>query len=77
MSNEKALSDLALAAFLSSKGYEILSIRGNGSKSFFVFEDSPELEQDMLRYFNRQGMVDALTYGEVLRNLKALILNRS
>ena len=77
MSKEKTLSDLALAAFLSSKGYEILGIRENGRKSLFVFEDTPELEQDVLKYFNRQGMVDALTYGEVLRNLKALVLNRN
>ncbi|MFB0507443.1 MAG: DUF5659 domain-containing protein [Thermodesulfobacteriota bacterium] len=77
MKQEKSLSDLALAAFLSSRGYEILGIKGNGKKSLFVFEDTPQLEQDVLKYFNRQGMVDALTYGEVLRNLKALVLNRS
>ena len=52
MLNEKTLSDLALAAFLSSKGYELLGIKGNGRKSLFVFEDTPELEQDVLKYFN-------------------------
>ncbi len=77
MNNKKRISDLALTAFLSSIGHEILDIEGNGGKSFFVFEDTPTLEQDTLKYFNRQGMVDALTFGEVLRNLKALVLNRS
>ena len=76
MNNKKRISDLALSAFLSSVGHEILDIESNGSKSFFLFENTPTLEQDTLKYFNRQGMVDALTFGEVLRNLKALVLNR-
>ena len=74
--SKKRISDLALSAFLSSVGHEILDVEADGRKSLFIFEATPQLEQDTLKFFNRLGVVDALTYSEVLRNLKALVLNR-
>jgi len=74
--NKKRISDLALSAFLSSIGHEILDVEAEGRKTLFIFKATPQLEQDMLKFFNRHGTVDALTYSEVLRNLKALVLNR-
>jgi hypothetical protein len=73
---KKRISDLALSAFLSSIGHEILDVEVDGRKSLFIFEATPQLEEDTLKFFNRLGTADALTYSEVLRNLKALALNR-
>ena len=71
----KRLSDLNLSAFLSVSGHKLLGVEGNGRQGFFVFEDTPELERDTLKFFNRETTVDALSFGEALRNLKALALS--
>jgi hypothetical protein len=71
----KRLSDLNLSAHLSVSGHKLLGVEGNGYKGFFVFEDTPELEKDTLKFFNREAVVDALGFGEALRNLKALALS--
>jgi hypothetical protein len=50
-------------------------VGGNGHKGFFVFEDTPELEKDTLKFFNQEAAVDPLSFGEALGNLKALPLS--
>jgi hypothetical protein len=70
----KRLTDLNLSAYLSVSGHKLLGVEGNGHKGFFVFEDKPELERDTLKFFNREATVDALSFGEAQRNLKALAL---
>ena len=74
--NHKKIHDLALSAFLSSIGHELKGMESDGGRGVFIFENSPNFEEDTLRFFNRKGMVDALTYAESLRNLKAMIKNR-
>ena len=73
--NTKEITDLALASYLSAIGHQLISIKpGVGRKLIFVFQKSEVLERDVLAYFNRNGKVDALTYYETVRNLKALAL---
>ena len=75
--NQKEISDLALASYLSAIGHQISSIKpGVGRKFIFVFQGSEVLEMDVLSYFNRKGTVDALTYYETVRNLKAIVLGQ-
>ena len=73
--NQKEITDLALASYLSAIGHQIQSVKpGVGRKLVFVFQGSEALKRDVLSYFNRKGIVDALTYYETVRNLKALVL---
>ena len=71
----KRLSDLNLSAYLSVSGHKLLAVEGDRQRSFFIFEDRPELDRDTLKFFNREAPVDALSFGEALRNLKALALS--
>lgn len=77
MNDKKRISDLALSAFLNSIGHEILGIESEGKRAIFVFQNSSKLENDTLRFFNRKGSVDALTFSESFRNLKAIVKNQS
>jgi hypothetical protein len=71
----KEISDLALATYLSTKRHKFRSIKADGKKLVFIFEDSELIEKDILAFYNRETSVDALTFSETLRNLKALVLH--
>jgi hypothetical protein len=68
--------DLALASFLAATGHKILSVKSDEKKSAFTFQQTEQLEKDILSFFNREGRVDPLGYSEMLRNLKALAMQR-
>lgn len=70
----REISDLALASFLATKGHKIHSIKPSGKKSLFLFEESDVLEKDILNFYNRSGAIDALTFAEMIRSLKAMTL---
>ena len=70
---ERKITDLTLAAFLSSQHHEILRIEPFSGRSIFVFRSTPELGQDELRFFNRQGSVEPLTFAETLRYFRAAV----
>ncbi len=70
---ERRITDLTLAAFLSSRKHEILQIEPNSGRSVFVFRHTPELAQDELRFFNRQGSVEPLSFAETLRYFRAAV----
>ena len=72
----KRLTDLNLSAYLSASGHKLLGVESTGRQGLFVFADTPELERDTLRFFNREATVDALSFAEALRNLKALAMNQ-
>ena len=48
--NQKEISDLALATYLSAIGHRISSINSSGNKSTFTFEYSKALEKDFLAF---------------------------
>jgi hypothetical protein len=70
----REISDLALASFLAAKGHSIHSIKPSGKKSLFLFEESDVLEKDILAFYNRKTKIDALTFAEMIRSLKAMAL---
>lgn len=70
----KEIHDLALASYLVTIGHKILSFKPERNKVIFVFEDSNNLEADILSFINRRASVDPLSFAEQMRNLKALVL---
>ena len=74
MIKEKVVTYLALARYLSAAGHKLHSMRPDQKKFAFIFLDSEALEKDILSYYNRTARVDPLTFAEIFRNLKALVL---
>jgi hypothetical protein len=75
MNENKEISDLALATFLSVTGHKLSSTpRTSGRKAIFIFEASEKLEKDILAFYNRTARVDPIGFAETFRNLKALVL---
>ena len=71
----KEIHDLALASYLSTIGYKLISVKSRDGRKFaFSFEESATLEADILSFYNRTAKVDPLSFAEVMRNLKALVL---
>jgi hypothetical protein len=68
---EKKLTDIALVAYLASKGYKMSRIDKGRDKSVFYFEDVDDIEKEILKYFNHEALVDPLKFSETLRNLRS------
>lgn len=63
-------SELALAAYLQIKGYKLKEVVSDGdSKAYFVFEDSPNLESDIVAYSSS----DFARYEASLRALRKIV----
>ncbi len=76
MSNQNKTDSLTFAAYLSSIGFEPISIERDSSspKYIFVFNISNEDFSSHADFFwSRKTSVDALTYSESLRVLKSRI----
>jgi hypothetical protein len=82
MEREKKLTDISLVAYLVSKGFKIKRIdrtRMNfkSIQSTFCFDAdfvdgaSDPLEEEILRYFNHEALIDPLKFSETLRNLRS------
>ncbi len=69
----RTVTDLALAAFLVSAGHPLQAIHRLDGRGAFLFEDMPGVAEAILRFYNRRGTVDPLTFAETLRNLKAAV----
>lgn len=63
-------TDIGLAAALIYSGVTLRDTLGNPRVSF-VFDDTPEIQDMVEKYFNRELMVDAQTYMFTLKSLKA------
>ena len=72
-SSEKKEVDIALVAYLVCMKFKIIRIdkSNDKTKSFFVFENTPELDQEILKFYNREGSVEPNHFHETLRNLKS------
>ncbi|MFH1759993.1 MAG: DUF5659 domain-containing protein [bacterium] len=68
-------TDIGLAAFLKCSGLEIKKAAQHKGRIIFSFIDDPLRKDLVYKYFNSQGIVDALSFKNVLRNLKAMINN--
>ncbi|MBC8185285.1 hypothetical protein H8E88_29680 [candidate division KSB1 bacterium] len=69
-SNQIKSDDLAFSAFLRMKGYQLIKLNQNKSKSSFTFEIGKEDAQGLKMTFINSSF---LTYYNELRNLKKLI----
>ena len=65
-------SDLYYAAYLKVAGVILLDTERDGSRIFFVFENSTNIKDLKKEYFNRTSRVPALTYADEIRTMKSL-----
>lgn len=73
MKTEFRTTDLPLASYLQLNGIQLLCVEpGERARSVFVFHETAEREQFLLRFVNRQGQVDPISFLNTLRTLKAL-----
>ncbi len=70
---EREIADLTLAAFLSSQKHQIIRIEPRNGRSVFIFQSTPQLQRDEIRFFNREGSVEPLTFAETLRYFRAAV----
>jgi hypothetical protein len=69
-------SDLALSAFLQSKGHKIRQVLRQNGRGVFVFDDTSELREDILRWGNNEEVsIRARGFVDGLRDLKGLVGN--
>jgi len=67
-------SDIALAAYLSMKGYPILDVSfGEDNKATFQYEDGPGRSKETLMFFNRQTQVEPIAFLNHVKSLKAML----
>lgn len=64
------------SSFLLSSGFQILSKDSNGSKVTLVFEETPQLKQAVMDFYNGSGKVSAKSFVDNFRSLKDFIFQR-
>jgi hypothetical protein len=70
----KQVTDLNLIAYLQTIGLKFLSSPKFSTRfTVFEFERTPELEEACLSFYERKAQVDALTFAENLRTIKAMV----
>ena len=77
MKKERPLTDLNLCTYLVTVNFKIERTSTEGKSMVFYFEDTPELEEAVLNFYNRRSQVDALSLFSNFRALKSLIFARS
>jgi len=56
-----ATADLSLSAFLQALNHQLVDVRRNErGRGKFVFADTPELRQDILRWANNEAAISPL-----------------
>ncbi|MGB8658570.1 MAG: DUF5659 domain-containing protein [Candidatus Zixiibacteriota bacterium] len=64
--------DIALSAVLKIEDFKLIRINRDSGKTFFVFEDKPDRSEVVMRFVNREILVEPLRFMEEIRNLKSL-----
>ena len=65
--------DLALAAYLTATGFVLKNHSKHYSEIYFEFEHSGQLEDEALKYFSRQALVEPVAFSQSLRSLKSIL----
>ncbi len=65
-------ADIALSAVLKIKEFKLTRINRDSGKTFFVFEDKPDRSDLVMRFVNREMLVEPIRFMEEIRNLKSL-----
>lgn len=65
-------SDIALSAVLKISEFKLLRVNRDLTKTVFIFEDKPERPKIVMRFVNREIVVEPIRFMEEIRNLKSL-----
>ncbi len=69
-----ATTDLSLSAFLQTRGHKIVKVTNRDGRGVFVFADSRELREDILRWGNNEAVsIKVRSFVNALRDLKGLV----
>ncbi len=69
-----ATTDLSLSAFLQARGHKIVKVVNRDGRGVFVFADSQELREDILRWGNNEAVsIRVRSFVNGLRDLKGLV----
>ena len=73
-SSEHSTPDIYYAAFLMTAGEKMLRTDREGNRVYFVFENSPHLQDLKMAFFNRSehSKVPALDYADNVKSVKTL-----
>jgi hypothetical protein len=67
-------TDLTLSAFLSMRGHTLLRVEKEGDRGVFVFADTREVREDVLRWGNNTPVLfEARVFANTLRDLKGMV----
>ncbi len=72
---EAVTQDFYLTAYLHQCGLKLRSLRENGGRKLFIFDDSEEFQRLKRDYYFNKASVDPLLFKATIRELKALIMN--
>jgi hypothetical protein len=67
--------DFCLACFLRCSGYELIDLRPEGRRRFFVFRDRPTRRNDVLSFYGNGASVPPLAFSSTIKDMKALLHN--
>lgn len=69
-----ATADLSLSAFFVARGHKLIDVRHHNGRGVFVFEDTSQLRQDILRWGNDDSVpIRVRGFVNSLRDLKGLV----
>lgn len=69
-----ATTDLSLSAFLQVRGHQIIEVHNKSNRGVFVFGDSPQLREDILRWSNNEAVsIQVRGFVNGMRDLKGLV----
>jgi len=69
-----ATTDLSLSAFLQALGHQLVDVRNERGRGTFVFDDTPELRADILRWGNNEPVkMKARDFVNGIRDLKGMV----
>jgi hypothetical protein len=67
--------DFYLSGFLLCKGYRLIDNVRESGFTVFSFQDNPELQQIVSKYYKSEATIDPAVYGMTLRQLKGVMHN--
>ena len=73
INNKYETKDLALAAYLTAIGYTLRNHSKYNNETYFVFDQSQEIEDEAFKFISRQAMVEPVSFSQALRSLKSIL----
>ena len=66
--------DFYLAAYLVAEGNELHTYKKDaGNMTTFIFNNSQELQQQVMKFYGLEASINPIVYGNALRSLKSII----